>query len=115
MSETTMTFKTAEGESGPFPLSALEDATERMTRNRQLSFDVGGQKPSRMKIGVTGSISIDEQLLKGQRVAVHLLNLESGELIAESPGTVVAVAFIDKTDKEGFVTTTREHKVAVDG
>lgn len=81
----------------------------------QLSFEVGGQRPSKMKLAVTGKLAIDGQLLKGQRVALHVLDLETGELIADAPGTVVAVAFVDKTDGEGYVSTTREHKIAVDG
>jgi hypothetical protein len=89
----------------------FEQVAERL--HRQLSFDVGGQKPSNIKLSFSGTLSIDRQLLKGQELVLHILD-QDGEIIADAHGTVVAVAFVDKRDKDGFVTTTREQKVALD-
>lgn len=91
----------------------FERATDHLVRNTQLSFDVGGQRPSGIKLSFTGSLEIDHELLKGEEYMVNIVDSD-GEIIAGAHATVVAVAFVDKRDKEGYVTTTREHKLALD-
>ena len=61
---------------------------------------------------MTGKLSIDRELHKGEEVVVHLVD-DEGEQIASAHATVVSVAFTDK-DRDGLTETTREHKLKLD-
>ncbi len=78
-----------------------------------LDFNVGGNRPDTAKLGITGKLALDKQLHKGENFVIQILD-EDNEIIAAGSGTCVAVAFTDKTDKEGDITTTREHKIKLD-
>lgn len=78
-----------------------------------LDFNVGGHRPDTARLGITGKIDLDKQLHKGENFVIQILD-EDNEIIAAGSGTCVAIAFTDKTDKEGNVTTTREHKIKLD-
>lgn len=80
-----------------------------MLEQLTLDFTVGGHRPDQAKLSITGKLPIDQQLLKGHEVDIQISR--NGEVIAEATGTVVAIAFSDKTDKELNVTTTRDHKI----
>lgn len=80
---------------------------------QQLSFEVGGHHPTKASLGVTGKMVLDRQIAKGEEVVVTIADAD-GEIIAAGHGAVVSIAFTDKTDSEGFTTTTREHKVKLD-
>lgn len=111
----TVTLRTS-GDSEGVTLTGdeFEDAVERITsRPQQLSFDVGGTRPSQIKLALSGKVPVDRQLLKGQRVAVHIID-DDGEILADAHGTVTAIAFVDKADSDGLVTTTREQKITLD-
>ena len=90
-----------------------ETPTLRMTIGRQLSFDVGGQRPTGAALSMSGKLALDRELRKGEQVVVNVVD-ENGEIVVSGHGAVVAVSFVDReTEAEGLVTT-REHKVKFD-
>jgi hypothetical protein len=77
----------------------------------QLSFDVGGAKPDKATLKLSGSVVLDAELKKGDEVYLRLINAD-GEPIADAQGHVSTVAFKDIRDKDGFVLgTERGHTV----
>lgn len=108
----TVTISTPGSEPVTMTGQEFEELPGRILRNMQLSFDVGGQRPQGIKLAIGGKIGVDRQLLKGERVMVNVCD-ENGEIICHAPGTVTAIAFVDKT-KEGFTETTREQKITLD-
>lgn len=90
----------------------LRDASE--TRS-QLTFDVGGPTPDFSTIAVSGKLHMgDRQLRKSEDVMVRIVDAD-GTIVAEGPGHIKSVGFIDKRNKYGDVESTeRAHKVKLD-
>lgn len=79
----------------------------------QLTFDVGGESPTRATLKVGGSMGLDRELRKGEQLGIRIVDAD-GQLIAQADGHVSAVTFKDKRT-DGYVESTeRAHTVTVD-
>lgn len=79
----------------------------------ELTFNVGGDKPSRAILSVSGRVHVHRELDKGEEVHLQVVGPD-GEIVADGYGRVVGVAFKDKFDKDGeLVETERLHQVKV--
>jgi hypothetical protein len=80
------------------------------TRDRQLSFNVGGREPNRSSLKTSVDILIPRELRKGSEIRLAITGPD-GELLAQTKGKVVGVTFEDEY-KDGFlVGSERIHKV----
>ena len=79
----------------------------------QLTFDVGGEKPTVSLAGFSGRLFTHRQLSKGEELHLQVVDAD-GQTVADGYGRVVGVAFKDKLGKEGeLVETERFHSVKV--
>lgn len=80
---------------------------------QQLTFEVGGEKPTESLLRVSGGIYTSRELAKGEEVHLQVVDAD-GTVVADGYGTVVGVAFKDKRDEHGHVSSTeRSHSVKV--
>jgi hypothetical protein len=71
----------------------------------QLTFDVGGEKPSKAVLRFSGGLFLDRELAKGEELHVQVVDTD-GQVVGNAYGRIVAVAFKDKVDEHGSVTET---------
>lgn len=80
---------------------------------QQLTFDVGGEKPTESVIRISGGVFTSRELSKGEEIHLQVVDAD-GQVVAEGYGRVVGVAFKDRFDEHGHVTETeRSHSVKV--
>lgn len=111
--ETTVEMRTEHGSTGPMPMSEFEeraDEARNRLRNSQLSFDVGGREPNASSIKASIYLAIGRQLRKGEQVRVAVTTAE-GEVLAQTVGKVVSIAFEDQFEKGFLVGCERVHRV----
>jgi hypothetical protein len=90
----------------------MADATQ--TPQQQLTFDVGGESPTKALIRFSGSVFVHRELPKGEEVHLQVVGAD-GEVVADGYGRVVGVAFKDEYDAKTkeLVDTVRVHSVKV--
>ena len=80
---------------------------------KQLTFDVGGEKPTESLLRLAGGLFTSRELAKGEEIHVSVADAD-GQVVAEGYGKVVAVSFKDRFDEHGHVTETeRAHSAKV--
>lgn len=79
----------------------------------QLTFNVGGEKPDTAVLRFSGGLMLDRELAKGEELHVQVVDTD-GVVVGNAYGRVVTVAFKDKVDEHGSVTSTeRVHSAKV--
>ena len=70
-------------------------------------------EPNVASVKATVNLTIPRELRKGSKVQITIAAAD-GEVLAQTPGKVIAVTFEDKFDAHGIhVATERIHKVSV--
>lgn len=72
---------------------------------KQLTFDVGGDKPTESILRVAGGMYTTRELSKGEEVHIQVVDAD-GQVVADGYGRITTVAFKDKIDEHGSVTAT---------
>lgn len=82
--------------------------------NVQLTFEVGGEPPTKAVFTLSGRPFAHRELAKGEEVHLQIVDAD-GEVVADGYGRVVGVAFKDVIDKDtgSVLGTERIHSVKV--
>lgn len=72
---------------------------------QQLTFDVGGEKPTESLLRISGGIFTSRELSKGEEVHLQVVDAD-GAVVADGYGRVLAIAFKDKADEHNNITAT---------
>lgn len=79
----------------------------------QLTFEVGGAKPTVASLKISGGLGIARELRKGEVIGIRIIDAD-GQMLAEGDGPVTSISFRDKRNKYGDVESTeRAHTVKV--
>ena len=72
---------------------------------KQLTFDVGGEKPTESVLRMSGGVFTQRELKKGEELHLQVVDAD-GVVVADGYGRVVSVLFKDTIDEHGTVTAT---------
>lgn len=78
----------------------------------QLTFNVGGEKPTDTVLRMSGGVFTHRELSKGEEIHLQVVDAD-GQVVADGYGRVIGVAFKDKIEDGVVVQTERIHSVKV--